>query len=226
MLYVERKKKNMTQEPVYRNDLVVANQYSIIGCGGHARSVADVLIDNDPTIRICFYDENARINETILDDYSVKRISDITLDEKQIYFVAIGDNGKRKLWYERLNGCSIEKIVSKRAYVSHFAVVSEGCFVGDCVHIGPDSIICENTIINSGANIDHECRIGRHTHISVGAKICGRASVGDEVMVGAGAVIIDKINICDNVIIGAGAVVISDIESAGTYVGTPAKRIK
>jgi acetyltransferase-like isoleucine patch superfamily enzyme len=45
-------------------------------------------------------------------------------------------------------------------------------------------------------------------------------------LIGAGAVILDKLSICDNVIIGAGSVVTRDINDAGTYVGSPAKRVK
>ena len=37
----------------------------IIGCGGHARSIADVAVSNDPTIQIVFYDKNAEIDEKI-----------------------------------------------------------------------------------------------------------------------------------------------------------------
>ena len=53
-----------------------------------------------------------------------------------------------------------------------------------------------------------------------------RSTVGNMCLIGAGAIVVDKISICDNAIIGAGSVVIQDIKDSGTYVGSPAKRIK
>ena len=52
---------------VYKNSLgrgdFMTNKVSIIGCGGHARSVADVLIANDADVKLVFYDRHAKENE-------------------------------------------------------------------------------------------------------------------------------------------------------------------
>ncbi len=52
------------------------------------------------------------------------------------------------------------------------------------------------------------------------------ADDSDLIFICAGAVSTGKLSICDNVTIGAGSVVTRDINDAGTYVGSPAKKIK
>ena len=41
------------------------NKWVIIGCGGHARSIADVILDNDQYADIVFLDKNAKNNEKL-----------------------------------------------------------------------------------------------------------------------------------------------------------------
>lgn len=44
--------------------------------------------------------------------------------------------------------------------------------------------------------------------------------------VGIGTAVIPSVSIVSNTVIGAGATVIENIDNAGIYVGTPARRIK
>ena len=53
----------------------------------------------------------------------------------------------------------------------------------------------------------------------------GDVSIGQNCMIGSGAVILQGLTIADNVTIGAGAIVIKDILEAGTWVGTPARKL-
>jgi len=45
----------------------MANRNGIIifGCGGHSRSVTDVILLNDPETLLVYVDDNARENETL-----------------------------------------------------------------------------------------------------------------------------------------------------------------
>lgn len=191
----------------------------ILGCGGHARSVADVILDNNPSQRLVFVDKNARENETILTFPVIKSLP----AEAEAVFVAIGDNAKRRKLAE---GKKLINVISKRAYVSSSAKLADGIFVGDGAHIGPLVQIGCGTIINTNAVIEHEDVIDDWTHVSVNATICGHVRVGKEVFLGAGSVVKDGIAICDNVTIGAGGIVIKNIGEKGIYVGVPTRRIK
>lgn len=197
-------------------------QTILYGCGGHSRSVADILVGTDPAMSIVFVDGNARPAECI---FGFPVVSTYELGTHD-YFFAIGDNQKRKDIFERLGVDHLISILSPRAYISSRASIGTGCFVGNFCHIGPESCIGVNTIINTAAIIEHEVRIGSHTHIGPNAVVAGRSKIGDLVFVGTGASIGNYLSICSNVIIGAGATVVRDIAEPGTYVGTPARRIK
>lgn len=67
----------------------------IIGCGGHARSVADVYLSLDSVHAIVFLDENARKGEKIF-GYDVLKLSYSNQNTGVDYFVALGDNEKRE----------------------------------------------------------------------------------------------------------------------------------
>ena len=74
--------------------------------------------------------------------------------------------------------------------------------------------------------MDHDCKVGDYVHISVGSHLCGTVSVGSGTWIGAGATVSNNISICPDCMIGAGAVIVKNIDSAGTYMGVPARRIR
>lgn len=195
----------------------------IIGCGGHARSVADIALDNEPDLQCIFFDGNAKPDETIM-GMLVLPLDDLKMKRDMGCIVAVGDNATRELLYRRFAETNVVSVISKNAHIGMHAAIGRGSFVGNNAHIGPAAAVGENCIINTGAIVEHECVIGSHTHVSVGAKVCGRSRIGLRCMIGAGATVIDKVSICDDVVVGAGAVVIGDITEKGTYVGVPARK--
>lgn len=193
----------------------------IYGCGGHARSVADVALANDIE-NLLFLDENARINEKIY-GYPVTKISPTKLTKHCI--VAIGDNKERARIFRDIEAYATS-LISKLAYIGREASFADGVFIAHGVHVGPNTQIGANSIVNTHAIVEHDCVLGKHTHISVNATVAGRCHIGDFVMIGAGATVIDGISICSNVIVGSNTTVVSDITEPGTYVGLPARKIK
>jgi len=198
----------------------------IIGCGGHARSIADVILDNDINTSLIFLDDNAKQNEHIM-GYPVYNTENLN---KTIsitpYIIGIGSNSERMKMYTLLENMSleskIESVISLKSYVSKLSKIENGVYIAQGTHIGPMAYIGHSSIINTGSIIEHETHIGKFTHIAPQSIICGRCNIGDNVFVGAGSVVKDYISICDNVTIGAGSVVIKDIINPGTYVGNPA----
>ena len=193
------------------------NKIYIIGCGGHARSVADVILGNVPSAQLIFVDENARDKETIFDFPVIKSLP----REAQNIFIAVGDNRKRR---ELSVGKKQISVIAKTAYVAPTAVIEDGCFIASGAHIGPFAHIGTGTIINTNAVVEHEVQVGSFCHLAPNTTVCGRTTIGDNVFLGAGATIIDKINVCSDVTIGAGGVVVKDIRKAGIYVGIPVNR--
>lgn len=200
-------------------------EYIFFGCGGHSRSITDVLLLNNPGATIIYVDQNAAPNETLFNFPVLKSVNYEASDAQ--YVIAIGDNKKRKEKFLSVNNAEkIASVVSKFSHIGRGALYGTGTFIGNYAHIGPLVRIGQNTIINTAAIVEHEVIIGDHSHIGPNATISGRCKIGDEVFIGVGATVKDYISICNNVTIGAGATVVKDISIPGIYVGTPAKLIK
>ncbi len=198
----------------------------IFGCGGHARSIINVIRENNKEMDIVLVDDNAKEKECIL---GCKVVHELEIGHNDVYIVAIGDNLKRRQIYNRLKedyAAHCTFLISSYAGIGIDARIGVGTFVAPNAYVGAQAVIGENSIINTSSIIEHEAMIGDHTHVAPGAIICGRTRIGNNVFCGAGSTIIDKITICDNVTIGAGAVVKENISEPGVYVGVPAKRIK
>jgi sugar O-acyltransferase (sialic acid O-acetyltransferase NeuD family) len=194
----------------------------VLGCGGHSRSVADVLLANDASERIIFLDENARENERL---FGFPVVGTLDLAPFERIFLALGDNQRRARAYDGIDLRKLVTIVSPSAYVSATATVGAGCFLAHGAHVGPFSRVGDDTIVNTGAVLDHEVDVGKHCHVGPNATVSGRTVIGDRVFVGVGATVVDGMKICDDVTIGAGGVVVDHIREPGTYVGVPARRL-
>jgi acetyltransferase-like isoleucine patch superfamily enzyme len=120
--------------------------------------------------------------------------------------------------------------------------IGNSCFIGPFVEIQKNTIIGNDTKIQSHSficelvNIGNNCFIGHgvmfiNDLFANGGPAGGDQSkwkstiIGNHVSIGSNATIL-PVNICDNVVIGAGAVVTKDIIEPGTYIGNPAKKLK
>ena len=200
----------------------MSKQIHIIGCGGHARSILDILIHAEPQMDVVFLDANAKNDEYL---YGFPILKDKLLEKSETLFIALGDNMARAACASKYSAHTFHTIISKSAHVGFETIIKEGVFIGNFVHIGPQVLINQHTIITNGAIVEHEVKIGAYCHIGPNVAISGKAKIGDHVFLGVGSTVINNITICSNVIIGAGATVITDITLPGTYVGTPAKKL-
>jgi acetyltransferase-like isoleucine patch superfamily enzyme len=120
--------------------------------------------------------------------------------------------------------------------------IGDNCFIGPFVEIQKNTVIGNDTKIQSHSficelvNIGNKCFIGHgvmfiNDLFSNGGPARGDQSkwkhtrIGNNVSIGSNATIL-PVNICDNVVIGAGAVVTKNIIEPGTYIGNPAKKLK
>lgn len=204
---------------------------SIVGAGGHSRSIYSWLLQSaikyDTVQFIDAYKKDE--NEMVFNKPIIKvKWSEINSIPSDIYILGIGDNQSRKLLYELLiNGNKeVRGTMHQSSVYGCSTQIDRSSSIGPGVIIGPLTRIGRNCIINSGAIIEHETIIGDHSHVAPGAKIAGRVHIGNEAFIGIGAVIKENLKIGNNVTVGAGAVVINDIPDNVTVVGIPAKIIK
>ncbi|MBP2655827.1 MAG: acyltransferase, left-handed parallel beta-helix (hexapeptide repeat) family [Firmicutes bacterium] len=194
----------------------------VFGCGGHSHNIADIILYNEPDSRILFVDDNAQEGETKLGFSVVKTIP----EEEYKCIIAIGSNMKRKQKFEQIDKARLTSVLSQRAHIGRYAKIGKGSYVGHLAIVGAEAVIGENTFISYASVVGHETQIGCHSFVGPNATIMGKVKVDDLVFIGGGVTIINGVAICSNSIIGAGATVVGNILEPGTYVGSPARRIK
>lgn len=205
----------------------------IIGGGGHAKVLVNVIKKNNDFTIIGYTDNNDLGNilgikylgtDTVLSEliknnlcsYAALGVGQINLVNKRHVII----DSVKKLGYK------FPAIISKGSIVNEDVKIGEGTVVFDEVVINSGSKIGNFSILNTGVIIDHDCEIGDYTHIATGAVLSGGVKVKGNSMIGAGATIIQYKEITESCMIGAGAVVTTDLRERGEYVGIPARRIK
>ncbi len=205
----------------------------VIGGGGHARVVTNILKKNQQ-FRVIGYTDHEDKGSILGCPYlGNDSILESLIAQRQACAAAIGI-GMVKVITARICvmenlemlGFDIPAIVSKDAVLNENVIIGKASMVGDGAIINCGSKIGVCSIINTNSTVEHDCDIGSYVHIAPGAIISGEVKIGNHSFVGAGAIIIQGKTIGENVTIGAGATVVRDCLSPGTYIGTPARRIK
>jgi UDP-perosamine 4-acetyltransferase len=201
----------------------------MIGSGGHARVLQDLLADLGFSLSgFVAPDQNhSRLTDGLKwlgsdDDYLANSPTDA------IFVNGIGSAANTRARDEvfkkyKAAGHSFLQLTSAHAIVSESALLSEGVQVMPGAIVHTDAVIGENTIVNSGAIVEHHSKIGQSCHLATGSIICGDVEVGSGTHIGAGATVIQGISIGSNCIVGAGAVVVANIEDGTTAIGVPAR---
>jgi sugar O-acyltransferase (sialic acid O-acetyltransferase NeuD family) len=190
---------------------------ALIGAGGFADEIKAHMQEFDI---VCFVDDAYYTPN----NKNIKSISEFDVNEYEV-LIAIGDPD--------LRSDMVNRLPKETQYFTFIHPTAQ--ILGNDVEIGEGSVICAGVIITTN------CKIGKHTHLNLlttighdnrigdffttapGAKISGNCLIGDRVYFGTNSSVKQKIKICDNVTIGLNAGVVKHIETAGVYVGVPAK---
>lgn len=205
----------------------------IIGAGGFGREVAwlvERINEVNPTWNIKgFIDDNESLWGSVEDDYLVLGGCDYLNSLGDVYAVcAVGSAKIRKFIIDKL----------KKSDVKFATLIDPSVLLSKRVEIGEGSIICAETIItvdikignhviiNLDCTIGHDDVIEDFVTIYPSVNVSGNVLIGECSELGTGMQIIQGKKVAPNTIIGAGAVVVKDCAESGTYVGSPAKKIK
>lgn len=205
----------------------------IIGAGGHAQVVADILtcatkISTEPVFPIGYLDDNPNItghsyfNITVLGN-----LQQISIIDHDYVVIAIGNNQRRKQIFDQLISANenLLTVIHPSAIISASATIGIGSMICAGAIINPAATIGDNVIINTGSTIDHHNNIANHVHIAPGVNLGGEVTIGEGTFIGIGASVIPQRQIGKWSIIGAGATIITNVEPYKTYVGTPGKKL-
>lgn len=197
----------------------------IIGTGGHAKVVADIVLSSrDHLVGFLTNDEGQSdfMGWPVLGkDTEYERFADCC------FVIAIGNPGVRERISQSMEGVNWYTAIHPSASISaiHTSIGGGSVIMANAV-VNPYAQIGRHCIINSNATVEHDNQIEDFVHISVGAELAGTVRVGKRTWIGAGATVSNGIRVCEDCMIGAGAVVVRNIEVPGTYVGIPAHQIK
>lgn len=197
----------------------------IIGTGGHAKVVAEMVVlagDNLLGFLTTETDKTMFMGKPVLggnEDF-------YRYQEDCQFVIAIGNPQVRERISKMMSAAKWYTAIHPKAVISKFdTVIGAGSTIGANAVINPGARVGAHCIVNTGAVVEHDNVIDDFAHISVGAKLAGTASVGKRTWIGIGASVLNEVRICDDCMVGAGAVVVNNIDVAGTYVGVPAKLI-
>jgi sugar O-acyltransferase (sialic acid O-acetyltransferase NeuD family) len=204
----------------------------VIGAGGHARVLLDILRSSDPPVECALLDADPKRWGTTMMDVPIIGGDDMLpkLVQKGVrYFViglaSTGGSTLRSSLFERAIALGLKPlpVIHVRAVRSPWSEVGCGLqmFAGSVINAG--AVLGTSVIVNTGAIVEHDCRIEDHVHIATGARLCGCVKVGKGAHIGAAAVVRQGIGIGEGALVGAGSVVVRDVAPHTRVAGSPAK---
>lgn len=203
----------------------MCKQVVILGAGGHAKVIADIIVKSGDKV-VGFLDDKLEKGTYVLGFPVLGRLTDLERYCEYFIIIAIGNNYIRK------------KIVEEYPDLNYYTAIHPSAIIGIDVNIGKGTAIMANAVINSSSNIEQHCIINTgsivehdniikdYVHISPNAALGGTVFVGALTHIGLGTSIKNNIVIANECIIGAGSVVVNSVKEKGVYIGVPAKKIK
>ncbi|GAA5415656.1 putative acetyltransferase EpsM [Paraliobacillus ryukyuensis] len=202
----------------------------ILGNGGHATAIGELLILNDYHV-LGF--TNPRNEDNV---YQFKYLGNddviINYSPQEIYLVnAIGSASDLVLRTKKYIEFSEKdynflSLIHPSAKVSDFADLSVGVQIMAGAIVQPFSFVGENSIINTGTIVEHECHISNHCHVAPGAVLCGGVNVGCQTFIGANSTVKQNITIGNLNTIGANSFVNKNTLDGKNYYGIPVKEVR
>ena len=198
----------------------------IIGAGGHAKVIADIIYKSGDNL-IGFLDDNLanKGKEIYLGKKVLGTTKDIENYNKNYFIIGIGNNSIRKK-INNENNLKLYTAIHPSAIIAQDVKIGTGSVIMAGVVINPGTVIGKNCIINTCSSLDHDNLLEDYVHISPGAHLAGTVTIKEGTWICTGAIVKNNITIGKNNIIGAGATVIKNIEEEGcTFVGIPVKKL-
>ena len=205
----------------------------IIGAGGFGREVAWIVerINSiKPTWNLKgFIDDNETLWGSKEGEYHVFGGCEYLSALEDVYAVcAVGSSNVRKKIIEKLKDTSVKfaTLVDPSVLYSNSVKIGEGAIVCAGTIITVNVNIGDYVIVNLDCTIGHDAVIDDFVTIYPSVNVSGNVLIGECSELGTGTQIIQGKKVISNTIIGAGAIVVKDCIESGTYVGSPAKKIK
>lgn len=206
----------------------------VVGAGGFAKEVLEVLLECNEHISLVFYDDvNIEGDDTLFGCFRVLK----NMQQAREYFESVDNRfvlglgnpiirRKMELLFIAAGG-TLTTVTSINATFGRYdvaigcgSVVLSRAIVSNSVTIGKGALIYYSAIIT------HDCSLGNYVELSPNAIILGHCTIGSFTQIGANATILPNLSIGHNVIVGAGAVVTKNVPDNCVVAGNPARIIR
>ncbi len=210
----------------------MSRDWVILGDGGHARAVQDVIGRRGERVVGHFSPDSGFRTVHPGDSAELSSDQDVVAwaaDRGIMITLGVGDVSIRRRMLAALEGQlppnhpSIAPLVDPSATVSDSAILGRAVQVLAHAHVGPGACVGGGALINTAAVVEHDAVVGEASHIAPHATLLGGAEVGSQTLVGAGAVVLVGVRLGGSCTVAAGAVVTRDQPGSATLMGTPAR---
>jgi acetyltransferase EpsM len=209
---------------------VAVQRLVVMGAGGHAREVLDVLesLPEGParqwTIVFAEPGSTTAAAAALVRERGYDLVDTFPADATH-YLPAVGDPALRR----RFEVLAEEQGLEPGHAVSPLSTVPEavrdapGLVTFPRSHISTDVTLGRHCHLNTGCQVSHDGRLGDRVTLGPGAVLAGGVVVEDDALVGVGAVVLPGRRIGRAAVVGGGAVVVHDVPAGVTVVGNPAR---
>lgn len=202
--------------------------YVVIGGGGHALSVVDVLRRNGLSVA------------AIVDPYSSEThkfglpvshgVEEFVGQDQFAYVIGLGDNWKRLKVLESVMDlvgvARVPPIVSQGARVSTSADLAPGVVAMDGSHIGPNCSLGRGALVNTHAVVEHGTSLLDGSSVAPATTTGGNCHIGLRSALGIGATLRHGVRVGDDTIVGSASYVHSDLPDRVVAFGSPARVVR
>ncbi len=199
------------------------SNYVILGGGGHASSIHDLLLNlRDSKISFCSdsYPPNFPIQYRKVDWAEISR------NPNQFSFaLGVGEKNSRAAAINKFQEIRFlfPPLVHPSAYVSQSATLGFGTVVFANAYVGPEVKIGDFAIVNTSATIEHGSTLSDFTILSPAVTVAGNVRIGKNTFFGMSSSVSENLDIGDDCTIGANSFVNKSIKSGNRVFGTPGR---
>lgn len=204
----------------------------IVGAGGFGREVLGIVnaINGDiPTWKVIgVLDDDvsdarraavARVGTSLLGPVAALP------DMRAAAVIAIGAPVVRASVHHANPGTEWATLIHPQATVGRGTQIGAGTIIAPGARLSTGIRTGLHAHVDQNATVGHDATIGDHVRLNPQACISGSVTLGHRDLIGAAAVVLEGRILGVDILIGAGSVVTHSLLTAGTYTGTPARKM-
>ena len=151
-------------------------------------------------------------------------LEDFIPQEDEEYFVVPTTSQKAVLIEYLKNKYQLQfsQLIHPTAYVSPFAKIGQGVFIGAMSVISAGCILKDHVFVNRGVTVGHDAVLHEYVRLNPGSNIGGHVEIHTGATIGIGANIIEELVIGRGAMVAASAAVIKDVQDRELVAGVPA----